>query len=219
MFQRTTPLASLVTVVVGTLVLAAASAGAEPLDEQQSVWSITTSLVLAWDPPEGRRPISYIVEAGTRPGLSDVAVFDTGNSLTSVYVASVPPGTYYARVRARSASGVSDPSNEITINAGGSFGGAESACPPPHPPTGLSSTIDASTVAVRWTGSAGATSYYLEAGSTPGASDVFSGNVGNETAVQAVVPSGNYFVRVRAVSSCGSSAPSGEIGFGVGSRE
>jgi len=213
MLQRTTSISSRLFAAVVPLVLAVAPAAAAG-PAQPSVWSITTSLVLAWDEPDGVRPLSYIVEAGTAPGLSDVAVFETGSSQTSVYVAPVPPGTYYARVRARNASGVSDPSNEIMINAG-SAASLAAGCSAPRPPIGVSSTIDGTTVAVRWTASAGAGSYHLEAGTTSGSSDVFSGNVGNATAVQAVVPAGHYFVRIHAVSACGTSASSHEIGLVV----
>jgi hypothetical protein len=200
------------------VVMPATAVSAGPGDELQSIWSVTTSLLLAWDPPDQGRPFSYIVEAGSRPGLSDIAAFETGNSRTSVYIASVPPGIYYVRVRARNGAGVSEASNEITVSAGDADSAGVSPCPAPHPPTGLTSTIVGSTVAVRWSESPGATSYHLEAGSTPGAADLFNANIGNQTAVQAVLPPGNYFVQVRAVSECGTSEASALIGFGVGSR-
>ena len=200
------------------VVMLATAVSAGPGEEPQSIWSVTTSLVLVWDPPNQGHPLSYIVEAGSRPGLSDVAAFETGNSLTSVYIASVPPGIYYVRVKARNGADISEASNEITINAGDAGGAVASPCPAPRPPTGLTSTIDGSTVAVRWSESPGATSYHLEAGSTSGTADLFNANIGNQTAVQAVLPAGNYFVRVRAVSVCGTSGASAVIGFGVGSR-
>lgn len=66
----------------------------------------------SWHPGSG--PIGfYTVESGTAPGSSDLPSRETRTpALTVTHVA---PGTYYARVRARNACGVSGPSNEITL--------------------------------------------------------------------------------------------------------
>ena len=56
----------------------------------------------------------YRVEAGSAPGLANLAVFD-GGPATSVTVDGVPPGTYYVRVRATSWGGASAPSGEIVV--------------------------------------------------------------------------------------------------------
>ena len=62
----------------------------------------------------------------------------------------------------------------------------------------------------------GATSYIVQAGSQPGGSDVFNGNVGNTTAVSAPgLPSSfRAFVRVLAVNACGVSTASPEVAIG-----
>jgi hypothetical protein len=79
---------------------------------------------------------SYLVEAGSSSGRSDLAVFDSGNPSTTLTVTSVPAGSYFVRVRSRNSSGVSAPSNEITVTVGGVPPGG----PPGGPPTGPSIT-------------------------------------------------------------------------------
>ena len=169
------------------------------------------NITLAWDAPtEGSEPTSYLIEAGTSPGLSNVTVFDTASSDTTLSVVGVPAGLYYVRVRARNAGGVSDPSNEIPVAVGARLSAASSGCASPIPPAAVSSTVTAGVVTLSWLGSPGAISYQVEAGASPGASDLFNGDVGGPTALQVRVAPGVYFVRVRAKSSCGSSPPSNE---------
>lgn len=69
---------------------------------------------LSWGPPAGGSlPTSYLLEVGSQAGASNIATFDLGLS-TSVQ-ATAAPGTYFVRVRARSAGGVGPPSNEVVI--------------------------------------------------------------------------------------------------------
>lgn len=56
----------------------------------------------------------YVIEAGTAPGLTDIAAIDTG-VIDTLLVAPAPAGTYYVRVRAKNAFGVSAPSNEVVL--------------------------------------------------------------------------------------------------------
>lgn len=55
----------------------------------------------------------YVVESGTAPGGSNLPARET--SMTTLTVTRIPPGTYYVRVRAANACGVSAPSNEIKL--------------------------------------------------------------------------------------------------------
>ncbi len=92
-----------------------------------------------------------------------------------------------------------------------------SADPPgPAAPTNLTAQTSGFSVALSWNPSAGATSYQLEAGSAPGATNVATLNVGNLTALQGQAPAGAYFVRVRANTALGLSAPSNEAQFVLG---
>jgi hypothetical protein len=58
--------------------------------------------------------LRHLVEAGTAPGLANIATFDVGLQ-TSLTVGGVPPGTYHVRVRAGNYSGLSAPSNEVVV--------------------------------------------------------------------------------------------------------
>jgi hypothetical protein len=167
------------------------------------------TITIGWDPPDEGQPTSYIIEAGSRPGRSDITVFETAALADPILViAGVPAGTYFVRVRARNSAGISEPSNEIVVNLGSSI------CGVPVAPAGLTTSATDGLATLGWTASPGATSYRLEAGSTPGANDVFSGDIGNLTSLVAQAPAGRVFVRVRAVNACGLSPPSNEAVVG-----
>jgi hypothetical protein len=57
---------------------------------------------------------SYVLEAGTSSGAANIATLDTG-TLDTDFMAPVPAGTYFLRVRARNTFGTSAPSNEVTF--------------------------------------------------------------------------------------------------------
>jgi predicted phage tail protein len=79
-----------------------------------------STVTLNWLTPTGGggTPTSYILEAGSAPGLSDIASVSTGNTATAITASAVPNGTYYVRVRASNAAGLSGPSNEVSIVVG-----------------------------------------------------------------------------------------------------
>ena len=56
---------------------------------------------------------SYMIEAGSAPGLSNLARIQVG-SLTR-FTTTAPPGVYYVRVRGVNARGASLPSNEVVV--------------------------------------------------------------------------------------------------------
>ncbi|MGH7484798.1 MAG: fibronectin type III domain-containing protein, partial [bacterium] len=163
-----------------------------------------STVTIAWSAPQScGAPTSYVVEVGTAPKLANVESQATDGAETSV-VWPLLPGTYYVRVRGRNAAGTGQPSN--VVQAGGV----------PGAPSGFGGQIDGATFNVSWTapktGGAPAT-YLLEAGSAPGRADVGSMIVGaGSTNVTApVTRRGTFFLRVRAVSPVGTSAPSNEI--------
>ena len=91
--------------------------------------------------------------------------------------------------------------------------------PPDGRPRAVTSVVSRSTFNVTWqapTGSAQpVTGYVVEAGLTPGAT--FGAlPVGNVLSFSGVAPSGLYYVRVRAVTAAGQSAPSDEVVVATG---
>jgi hypothetical protein len=75
-----------------------------------------TTVTLTWTAPtSGGPPSSYVVEAGSRSGRSDLAAIDTNSIETRFVATSVPAGDYVARVRAVNAVGAGLPSNEVRV--------------------------------------------------------------------------------------------------------
>jgi hypothetical protein len=69
---------------------------------------------LRWNASAGGYPATgYVIEAGSAPGRSDLAVLNVGN--VTRFVTNAPPGTYYVRVRGINATGPSAASNEIVV--------------------------------------------------------------------------------------------------------
>jgi hypothetical protein len=72
------------------------------------------TLVLFWRPASDV-PTEYVVESGTAPGMSNFPDRPVRTGLSTLTIYPVPPGTYFGRVRAKNACGVSPPSNEIRV--------------------------------------------------------------------------------------------------------
>jgi hypothetical protein len=173
------------------------------------------TVILQWVAPTAYLAASYVIEAGSAPGLADQASLDTGNLLRSFTASPVPSGIYYVRIRARSLNGaLSPPSNELAITVGQQA----ASCAATLPPSGLSAAVNGGTVTLNWQGSSGG-SYVIEAGSIPGASDLAAFDTQSPaTSFTAFgVGAGTYFVRLRATNTCGArSAPSNEVVVNVG---
>ena len=81
-----------------------------------AVGSSSTTASMSWAPPvTGGAPTSYQLEAGSGPGLSNIAVLRLGGLSFS---AGAPPGTYHLRVRATNACGVGPASTEQVLSMG-----------------------------------------------------------------------------------------------------
>jgi hypothetical protein len=163
-------------------------------------------LTLAWEPLAST--LSYVLEAGSGQGLNDIYVGDIGNITT--LTTSAPAGTYFIRMRARTARGVGFPSNEVQVTLGSPH------CATPLPPTGFTADQRRNTLTLEWNSVLGASSYQLEAGTDRGLANVYGGNVGSTSRVQfnvAAVPRGQYYLGVRAVASCGIVSIAAEIVF------
>jgi predicted phage tail protein len=81
--------------------------------------SLTSSVfgmlvTLNWLAPAGACAAGgYVIQAGSAPALSDIAVINVG--ATTTLSVQAPPGTYYVRVVALNGFGGSPPSNEVVI--------------------------------------------------------------------------------------------------------
>lgn len=73
------------------------------------------TITLAWQPPETGSPSSYVVVAGSAPGLSNIAQVNTGTTAVTLTVPNVPANSYYVRVHSTSDCGISGPSNEVLV--------------------------------------------------------------------------------------------------------
>jgi predicted phage tail protein len=166
-----------------------------------------SAVTLAWERPAGPcRPTSYVIEAGSAPGLSNLAIVATGSDHTGFSAAAVPAGTYYVRVRAANAAGTSAPSNEAMFTIAPCAG-------LPGAPTGFSAAVSGGTVVLTWNAAGGSpTSYVVEAGTVSGGSNIAIIDTGTAaTTLTAEAGPGTYYVRMRARNACGVSAPSAEI--------
>jgi hypothetical protein len=169
-----------------------------------------TSVSLTWTAPSGTAVTSYIVEVGSAPGLSNLASVSTGTTATSFTTAGVESGTYYLRVKAVSAAGTSAASNEAKLVVGGGTCAAL-----PTAPAGFAVTTNTrGTVSFVWNASAGASTYVIESGSTPGSSDrLAAADLGGPATSYTAsgVGAGTYYVRLRARNACGTSGASNEV--------
>lgn len=165
-----------------------------------------SNVTITWMAPPFTSVSSYILEAGSSAGASNIGRFTLPGSQTAIGSA-VPNGTYFARIRTANACGESEPSTEIffTVGSGTTILPA---------PTGLraESNIGGATVQVDWNASPGALGYLLEVGSAPGQSDLATLQLSTATfEVCGSVPNGLYYLRVRAGNGAGLSPPSTEV--------
>ena len=177
-----------------------------------------TTVLLGWGAPPGSQPTSYVIEAGSASGASNITVFDTGTAATALTVNNVPAGTYFVRVRGKDAAGTGPASNEVTVVVGGS-GPAPAPAPAQCTPRNLTAIVLGSELSLLWdepSGShtqCGRDSYLVQAGSAPGASNLAQvstpGLIGNYAVSGA--PPGTYYIRVRSQGPGGLSTPSNEV--------
>ncbi len=187
------------------------SSGASPGAPTLSGSVSGTTVNLAWTrSPTGGTPTSYIVQAGTTSGASNL--FNGNVGLTTSLTSPVSAGTYYVRVRAANDAGVSVPSNEVTLTVGGGGG-------TPGQPTVTSAVASGSILTIAWVAGAGAspTSHRLDfyAGTTP----VASVTTGVAPSVGIPIPpgvQGTFGVRVTAFNGTIAGPPSALFTFTIG---
>ncbi len=129
---------------------------------------IGNTVRLSWVPDAaGGAPTSYVVSAGSVPGLSNLGALPVGSD--TALTVTVPNGTYYATVVGRNGFGSGPPSNEVTVQVG-----PPPCTVPPTAPSALTHTIAGSVVSLRWAASPTAAGYLVDAGSASGATDIGS---------------------------------------------
>lgn len=153
---------------------------------------------------------SFVLEVGSGAGLADLAVLPVGGVTT--VTATGPAGDYVVAVRGVNASGQGPRSNEVNL----SLPGVGTTCPTaPEAPTSLTATVVGRSVTLAWTPSAGcaATSYVIEAGSSPSGTNLANVDTGSSGTIFVAqdVGAGSYFVRVRARNANDTSMPSNEL--------
>lgn len=178
-----------------------------PAPPTLSASSAGTTVTLGWTPPDGGGAVlDYQLEAGRSPGASDAATLTLPASRTT-FTTIAPPGTYYVRVRARTACGTVMSNERVVV--------ATTACALPGAPGAPTATVAGDQVSIAWVPGTGATQHVFEAGSLPGRADRVS-VVTNSTALQAQAATGVYFVRARGRNACGTGAASPDTMVAVG---
>jgi hypothetical protein len=162
------------------------------------------TVTITWGAPSsGGSPSAYQLQAGSGPGLMDIAAVTVAG--TSILVPGVPNGVYYVRVVAGNAAGVGAPTPDHVIQVGPAA---------PGPPRNFTASSAApGQVALAWqppsTGGP-VSSYVLLAGYAPGAS-TFQIPVSGTGLAASGIGAATYYVRVAAVNAAGVSAQSGEV--------
>ena len=170
---------------------------------------------LDWDYLSSDQVSGYRVEAGSAPGLTNLAVLDVASTPRSLVATGVPDGLYYVRVRGLG-NPIGPPSNEILVRVGGASGCTSA----PGAPTGFRFSVTGSAVALLWdlpVSGDPPSSYVIEAGSGSTLSNLLTFDTGAVARTfSANAPTGRYFVRVRARNACGMGPASNEQTIDVG---
>lgn len=169
-----------------------------------------STVTFTWSPPaSGGAPGSYVLMAGLSPGFTTpIATVPIAAPSTSLVVPGVPAGTFFVRVVAQNAGGISGASNEVSVTMGG--------VAPPAAPTLNAPVVAGNTVSLSWTPGAGPApdSYVLVVRTGGGAPLGALPFTGTATAIPGA-PSGSYLLTVVALNAAGTSAPSNQVSLVV----
>lgn len=163
-------------------------------------------IFLSWSPAPGPAVVSYVLEAGTASGLSDLFNGNVGNS--TQLSTTVPAGRYFVRVRGVNALGTGAASVEIALSVG-----------IPGTPTVTSAVESAGVLTVAWVAGPGAPAQSHMLHFFSGAALIATLPAGPATTVAIPVPpgvSGTFGVRVTALAGAVASAPSALLPFTLG---
>jgi len=171
-------------------------------------------VALFWGSPAvGGDVTGYLLEVGSGPGSANIATLPVpADDPEFFYPDAVPPGTYYARVRAQTAVGVGPASPEIAFTAAAGCRGMAYA-------PSLLAAVSGADVSLSWATPPlfpGALSYGLAAGTSSGTYNIGTFPLGATNAFAVQAPPGAYFLELGAQGTCGVAAPAGELVLSVG---
>ncbi len=169
-------------------------------------WMSGGRLTMTWTAPvAGPVPTSYVLEAGTAVGQSNLAVVELGTR--SFTFDPIPTGFFFLRVRAKAGAFAGAATPDVMINVG-------NVPAPPSPPATFVVSRSGSTATLTWSAPliGTATSYIIEAGTATGLANLGVIDTGSTATTLSVpgVPAGTYYLRMRAVNALGSSPASVE---------
>lgn len=166
-------------------------------------------VTLSWSAVPGA--LGYRLSLGASPGADHFS--HIVGPVTSVTFTVPFTGTAYVRIQSGDVTGVSAPSNEVTLRV-------TSMTPVPAAPVGLQAFVSGRNVTFTWGPGAGGgppQAVVFQAGTAPGL-----GNLGHVVLPLSTsgtipdVPVGTYYTRVYAANTSGLSAPSNEVRVDVG---
>lgn len=163
--------------------------------------SAATSISLQWNASAGAS--SYNVYQGSTSGAESATPIASGLTATSFSVTGLIPGqSYFFDVVGVGAGGSSSVSNEATATLVASA------------PSGLTAIAGATSVALKWTTSTGATSYNVYQGTSAGGESttpIVTGITATSYNVSSLTSGQVYFFKLVAVDAGGNSAASSEV--------
>jgi len=162
---------------------------------------VGNQVTLRWTPPASVAATGYVLQGGIAPGqtLASLPTGSTGTTLTF----TAPTGTFYLRVVAATAGGMSAPSNEVTAHV--------NVPSPPTAPVALLGLASGAQLGLSWRNTSGGglpTGMFLD---VTGAIVATLPLPVSETFAFGGVPPGTYTFAVRATNTTGTSAPSAPV--------
>jgi hypothetical protein len=159
------------------------------------------AVAITWSAPaSGGAPTGYILQAGVTPGGTEIGAIPA--STTGLAFTGVPNGQYYARVLAVNGAGASAPTSDVLISVG--------CTATPAAPTSFNTFVTGNVVGLNWNVEPGTLQTVLEVGYAPGTTALTFTFPAPTAGLSVTAPPATYYVRARAVNSCGQSPPSAE---------
>ncbi len=157
------------------------------------------SITISWNASVGAT--AYDLALGTKSGTESESAGTSGLTTTTFSLTGLNPGqTYYFTVAALDAGGTSTSSAEVTATV------------PPNACAGLTASAGNGSVALAWGAAAGATSYEILEGTSPGAETLpaQSNVLGTSATIGGLTNGTNYYFRVVAMNAGGNAPASNE---------